>query len=310
VIGGVDELAEFYAATPRQSPGLSGRSGLHGQVDEILNALQLPAEVDKDGDWKLTTDVGPFLLIVDKESYDLVVVQTIQSMERKVKNSADEMYVLLALNFSAHGIARFGAIKDGDSNLLVLTARIRSDEVTRERIETMLRDCMRLSRRVDELLGNEPAQPGSTPAAGDWKAADAALAQAEQGRGAGNGAQQPAPPAPGAQQPAPPAPQPPAASPPPASPAATPPPAAQPASPAPAATPPPQGPAPQSPAPASPPQQPAAPAPQQPQAPATPPQPASPPAQALPPANWYADPYRQARLRYWDGQRWTQHVAQ
>ena len=29
----------------------------------------------------------------------------------------------------------------------------------------------------------------------------------------------------------------------------------------------------------------------------------------LPPANWYSDPQGAARLRYWDGSRWTQHVA-
>ena len=34
----------------------------------------------------------------------------------------------------------------------------------------------------------------------------------------------------------------------------------------------------------------------------------SPPAAVAPP-DWYADPYRQARLRYWDGARWTEHTA-
>ena len=29
----------------------------------------------------------------------------------------------------------------------------------------------------------------------------------------------------------------------------------------------------------------------------------------LPPANWYADPQRVKRLRYWDGSRWTEHTA-
>lgn len=29
----------------------------------------------------------------------------------------------------------------------------------------------------------------------------------------------------------------------------------------------------------------------------------------LPPADWYADPHRVARLRYWDGQAWTEHTA-
>lgn len=27
------------------------------------------------------------------------------------------------------------------------------------------------------------------------------------------------------------------------------------------------------------------------------------------PAAWYADPLRQRRWRYWDGRRWTEHVA-
>ena len=35
-----------------------------------------------------------------------------------------------------------------------------------------------------------------------------------------------------------------------------------------------------------------------------------PPQPDLPPPNWYPDPYYQARLRYWDGQQWTEHVAQ
>jgi uncharacterized RDD family membrane protein YckC len=39
------------------------------------------------------------------------------------------------------------------------------------------------------------------------------------------------------------------------------------------------------------------------------PQPAAPAAPPLPPANWYPDPSGQARLRYWDGARWTNHTA-
>ena len=33
-------------------------------------------------------------------------------------------------------------------------------------------------------------------------------------------------------------------------------------------------------------------------------------APAAAPADWYADPTGQARLRYWDGENWTQHTAQ
>jgi Protein of unknown function (DUF2510) len=33
------------------------------------------------------------------------------------------------------------------------------------------------------------------------------------------------------------------------------------------------------------------------------------PAAARPPAGWYADPWGQARLRWWDGQSWTGHTS-
>jgi uncharacterized RDD family membrane protein YckC len=46
--------------------------------------------------------------------------------------------------------------------------------------------------------------------------------------------------------------------------------------------------------------------------PAQPAQPAAvgpPPPQGAQPANWYPDPHGQARLRYWDGERWTEHTS-
>ena len=94
---------------------------------------------------------------------------------------------------------------------------------------------------------------------------------------------------------------------------ATPPPAAAPAPPVPApgtAPPTPQAPAaqPSVPEPAAPAAQPTAAQPTAPQqAPAQPTPPVAPP---LPPANWYPDPSGNARLRYWDGTRWTDHTAQ
>jgi len=44
----------------------------------------------------------------------------------------------------------------------------------------------------------------------------------------------------------------------------------------------------------------------QPQAPSTAETPMPPP---MPPADWYADPRHVARLRYWDGAQWTEHIA-
>jgi hypothetical protein len=318
VTNGADPLAEFYVATHRQASGLSGRPGVHGQVDEILNELRIPAEVDKDGDWKLTTDVGPFLLIVDKEKSDLIVVQTIQSMEKKVKNSSDEMYVLLALNFEARGLARFGTVKDGGQDLLVLTARLAPDTISRETVQGMMGDCLRLSRRVDELLGNDPPAVEAQP--DGWQAADAALAQAEGGPppaeppppppeqapvdapGAETVFAQPVPEAPQEPDPAPPA-EPEPSYPPPVVAEPDPPPAEpEPSYPPPVVAAPEPAPAPVQPEPSYPP--PTVPEPE----PVQSYQPPQPPV-ALPEANWYPDPYYQARLRYWDGQSWTQHVA-
>ena len=60
------------------------------------------------------------------------------------------------------------------------------------------------------------------------------------------------------------------------------------------------------PAPASPATVPASPA----TAPASPAaEPAGPGPAALAPAGWYSDPYGQARLRWWDGTRWTDHSS-
>jgi uncharacterized RDD family membrane protein YckC len=43
--------------------------------------------------------------------------------------------------------------------------------------------------------------------------------------------------------------------------------------------------------------------------PAAPPPPQQPQQQAAHKADWYPDPQGQARLRYWDGQRWTEHTS-
>jgi hypothetical protein len=147
-----DPLAEYFEVSPRGSAGLAGRDGLEGDVDAILNELEIPADIDDDGDWRFGTDVGPFLLVIDKGLGDLVAVQTIRKMARLEDHAAD-MYVLLQLNLEAEG-ARFAALNDGDTDLLLLTARLRPEDVSLESVEAMLHDTMALSRRLDELVGS------------------------------------------------------------------------------------------------------------------------------------------------------------
>jgi hypothetical protein len=131
------------------------RAGLAGRVDEILEELEVAAVVDADGDWRLDTDVGPFLLVIDRDNGDLVALQTIRSIDPAIADHADVMYLLLRLNLEAEG-ARFAGVNAGDTDMLVLAARVAAGAVTRESVEAMLADAMRLSRRLDEVTRTAP----------------------------------------------------------------------------------------------------------------------------------------------------------
>ncbi len=270
-----DPLAAFYASTPRRSGELTGRSAAYGDVDSALNELEVPAVLDDDGDWTLETDVGQIALIVDDVTGDLVAIQSLMEAD----DSPDFMHALLRLNFEARGLASFGAITQGSKNVFVIAARVSGDEISRESVQRVLVDTMRLSRRLDELLGtaagaepaaepepiDEPPPPEGAPVAAP--AAETVFSQPVP-EGPPPDAEPAPPPEPAAPEPepAPPAPEPAPADPPPD----YPPPVVTPE------YPPPEYP---------------------------PPQP------DLPAANWYPDPYAQARLRYWDGQQWTEHVS-
>jgi hypothetical protein len=160
-----DPLGEFFVTTPRRSAGLSGRGGLHGQVDLILEQLRLPATLDADGDWHLDSDVGPFLLVLD-EGGELVLIQKLGEVEDGLEDSAVGMNFLLRMNFEARG-ACFAMIEDDeDGELFVLTARLPAGDITREAVERLLADGMRLSRRLEELVEEpEPAADESFVAA-------------------------------------------------------------------------------------------------------------------------------------------------
>ena len=83
---------------------------------------------------------------------------TIRKTER-IQDHAADMYVLLQLNLEARG-ARFAALNDGDTDLLLLTSRLHPDEVSRESVQTMVHDAMGLSRTLDELVGSNSAETG------------------------------------------------------------------------------------------------------------------------------------------------------
>ena len=128
------------------------RTGVAGRVDQILAELGLRAEVDPDGDWRVETEAGPFLLVIDRDNGDLVAIQTIRTMAPPLADHADLMYLLMRLNLEADGAA-FAGLKDGDTDLLILAARLKSDAVGRDRVEAMLAAATRLSARLDELVG-------------------------------------------------------------------------------------------------------------------------------------------------------------
>ena len=152
-----DPLAPFFVTTPRRSPNLSGRDGFRGRVDAIVNELALPAQIDPDGDWAFETDVGRVLLIVDNETQDLLAMQIIQAMERKPNQHADVMHLLLSLNLKAVG-AYYACASFGDDSFFVLTARRRPHELTSQSVQEMLADCLRESRRFDEMVGSAPGR--------------------------------------------------------------------------------------------------------------------------------------------------------
>ena len=127
------------------------RTGLAGRVDGILSELGIAAEVDADGDWRVETDSGPFLLVIDRDNGDLVAIQTIRTMAPPLADHAELMYLLMRLNLEADGAA-FAGLKDGDTDLLILAARVAAEEVTRDSVAAMLRSATRMSARLDQLV--------------------------------------------------------------------------------------------------------------------------------------------------------------
>jgi hypothetical protein len=156
-------IDEYFRSVARYSPQLGGRDGLRGIIDGILNELQIPATLDQDGDWRFQSDVGPWFLILESDGRHLTLLQNIEAIDGRPKNSADSMLLLLLMNYEAPGLARFSAVQDNNKKVLVLSSRMPVSEVDREGVEKLLTDGMRLSRTVDEALGKAPAEPEPAP---------------------------------------------------------------------------------------------------------------------------------------------------
>jgi hypothetical protein len=158
-----DRLGPYFVTTQRYSPQLGGRSGVRGLVDGIVNELQLPCTLDEDGDWRLTSDVGPVLLIWREDQQKLRALQVLEKVGGRPKSNADLLLGLLRLNLDAE-TACFAIAQDAGQDYAAITGLIPAEEITREEVERVIEDVLRLSRMVDELTGNVPA-PVQPPAA-------------------------------------------------------------------------------------------------------------------------------------------------
>jgi hypothetical protein len=164
-------LDDYYRSTARFNPQLGGRTDTRGRLDAIVNELGLPATLDQDGDWRFASDVGDFLMMVDPETGDVIVLQYLDTFGGRLKSHVDEMLGLLVLNFEEPGSARFSVIHQGGKDLVVISSRLRAADAVHDAVERMLADAMLLSRRLDLQLGREPAaaaqpvQNGAPPAA-------------------------------------------------------------------------------------------------------------------------------------------------
>jgi hypothetical protein len=212
-----DPLAPYFSPARRQPPNLGGRDGVRGQVDAILNALQVPASFDAEGDWRIQSDAGPVSLVFKDEADELVLLQIVERIGKERREHAELMHRLLELNYDSDW-ARYAIAGHGDEEVLVMTARLPAAEADRRSVERLLASGLSLSRRFDEATGKEPPKP---------------------------------------------------------------------AAPEPVAT-----------------EQPTASRRQQPTATGQPV-----PGEPQPPADWYPDPKGEARLRYWNGDSWTDHTS-
>ena len=159
-----DPLAAYYTRSPRYSSQLGGRQGVRGQVDALLNELQIPATLDADGDWNLTNDAGNFTLFVRESDQRVVVRQVFNRLASNLKKHAGLMHALLLMNLDNEGACFASQDATGGGYVIVLTGQKPYDRLNREELLELLGAAFKLSTQFDRAVAGE-ADPFADPTA-------------------------------------------------------------------------------------------------------------------------------------------------
>jgi hypothetical protein len=162
-----DLLARFYPSTGRSSPELSGRKGIYGHVDALLNHLDVPAEIDPDGDWLLPTEVGQFTLFVRETDQRLIIRQKVMTIDSSLADYATDVQLLMLLNLECEGVAFASQTGPDNTIMVVLTGQVPWEGLDADRLARLLETAFAMSRELDEALTDDLPSEADAPAAED-----------------------------------------------------------------------------------------------------------------------------------------------
>jgi hypothetical protein len=153
--GAADPLARFYSPTGRKSPDLSGRKGIWGHVDALLNHLGVPAEIDPDGDWLLPTEVGQFTLFVRDVDQRLIIRQKVMTIDSSLADYSTDVQLLMLLNLECEGVAFASQGGPDETIMVVLTGQVPWEGLDADRLARLLEAAFGMSRELDDALTDE-----------------------------------------------------------------------------------------------------------------------------------------------------------
>jgi hypothetical protein len=153
-----DPLARFYSPADRRSPDLTGRKGIYGHVDALLNHLRVPAEIDPDGDWLLPTDAGEFTLFARDTDKRLVIRQKVLTLDTDLADYASDLQLLMLLNLDCEG-ACFASQRGPDETfMVVLTGQVPWEGLDTQTLGGLLEAAFTLARDLDDALTEVEAE--------------------------------------------------------------------------------------------------------------------------------------------------------